>query len=134
MDQTTQMMLDFEHNKKLIKELQEKNKEIAAYLVSCASFKPGSKTGYAHGAEGIKAKVVTGEAITWDQAKLEKARIEIGNSAFFRAFEPEFKPRSKAYLDEALADNTLRPAIIAAKTRSRRLQALRLLGGSDGNY
>ena len=127
MDQTTQMMLDFEHNKKLIKELQDKNKEIAAYLTSCASFKPGSKTGYALGAEGIKAKVVTGETITWDQGKLELARVEIGNAAFFRAFEPEFKPRSKAYLEEALADNTLRPSIIAAMTKKPKTPSVEIV-------
>lgn len=53
-------------------------------------------------AGGYAAKVQQKENVTWDQAKLEQARLAIGNDAFFRTFKWEFKPENKKKLDAFL--------------------------------
>jgi len=85
-----------------IDEKSERLREIHVHLLGIASFAPGKKTAIVEGA-GLKAKIQKKEYVKFDQEKLARARLEMGDPSFTKVFGWAFKPRTAKDLDAFLS-------------------------------
>lgn len=110
------LMQEYLSIKTQIEALKIRQDDIAAELTAKAEYKDGSKTAHLYAGD-LHFTVAKRENVTWDQALLDSARQQVGNEAFFKIFKPEFKPVSKAVLDNALeSDHDLLKPVLAAMT------------------
>jgi hypothetical protein len=98
-----------------IGKLTEKLRQANIILAERATYKDGSKTGYADGRH-FTAKVQKKENESWDQEKLEAARSTMGDPEFFRVFKWDFKPKNAKVLAGALEFGRHSALIEAART------------------
>lgn len=92
---------EYVSNKAEIDRLTARNTELADIFNLHAEFKAGSQTGYLTG-DTHKITVTRRLNTKWSQDKLEIARAEMQDDAFFKVFGWEYKPKSKKELDAFL--------------------------------
>lgn len=117
------LMQEYLKNKEQMEVLNQRQEEITVELTAMAEYKDGSKTGHLY-ADDLHFSVSKRDNVTWDQALLDAGRVQIGNEAFFRIFKPEFKPQSKAVLDNALetAKEVYKPVLAAMTVKTGKPQ------------
>lgn len=110
-----ELCAEYLQNKLTIDSLQKRNREIASMMEEKAVFN-GKSTGHVS-VDGYKVTLTRRMNITWNQDKLNNARVLLGDEEFSKVFTYEFGPRSKAVLDTYLELNPQNQQLILdAKT------------------
>jgi len=91
-------LLEWEENQQTIRELQARNKELAATLKDAAAFEQGKQTGRLFVDGFSKVTVTVPKRLEWDMTTLEKARKEVGDDTFFGFFRWEYKHKDARLL------------------------------------